>query len=242
MKLYEKVIDGKTVRKTLVQIVVRKNGKQVINPTEEMVLADGWVEYIEQVQEEPEVEPKPDAGEEPEPEVGQEPEPEAPEGDIEIELEREPELDGWFGPEIEPEPIPAPVQQTVVEVVRKKVLSLIEAYDASDNVNVCYISMYGQDIPYWANKLERSSLSKSVRDYMENGHEQYRLDLREVGVSVEVECNQLLRMLSELEVYAIECYNKTTDHIFQVRSLQTEDELRNYDYKEGYPEKLTFNF
>ena len=42
MKKYEK--DGK--RYTRNQIVIRKNGMQIINPTEEMILADGWVEYV----------------------------------------------------------------------------------------------------------------------------------------------------------------------------------------------------
>lgn len=28
------------------QIIIRKDGKQIINPTEEMILANGWVEYI----------------------------------------------------------------------------------------------------------------------------------------------------------------------------------------------------
>lgn len=27
-------------------IIIRKNGKQIINPTEEMLLADGWEEYV----------------------------------------------------------------------------------------------------------------------------------------------------------------------------------------------------
>lgn len=28
------------------QIIIRKNGMRTINPTEEMILADGWVEYV----------------------------------------------------------------------------------------------------------------------------------------------------------------------------------------------------
>ena len=28
------------------QIVIKKDGKQIINPSEDMILADGWVEYI----------------------------------------------------------------------------------------------------------------------------------------------------------------------------------------------------
>lgn len=46
MKQYTKTIDGKTAIKTRKQIVVKKNGLQTFNPTEEMILADGWVEYI----------------------------------------------------------------------------------------------------------------------------------------------------------------------------------------------------
>lgn len=34
------------VIKTRNQIVIKKDGRQYINPTEEMILADGWVEYI----------------------------------------------------------------------------------------------------------------------------------------------------------------------------------------------------
>ena len=54
MKTYTKTIDGKQVIKARSQIVLRitkeVNGEQktfqVINPTEEMILADGWVEYV----------------------------------------------------------------------------------------------------------------------------------------------------------------------------------------------------
>lgn len=42
MKQYIK--DG--VVKTRNQIVIKKDGKQTINPSEAMVLADGWVEYV----------------------------------------------------------------------------------------------------------------------------------------------------------------------------------------------------
>lgn len=42
MKLYTK--DGKTL--PLSRIILKNDDFQVINPTEEMVLADGWVEYI----------------------------------------------------------------------------------------------------------------------------------------------------------------------------------------------------
>lgn len=49
MKKYMKLIDGKTVIKTRHQIVVSKNGRNFFNPTEEMILADGWVIYERQI-------------------------------------------------------------------------------------------------------------------------------------------------------------------------------------------------
>lgn len=48
MKEYKKIIDGEVVIKSANEIVVRKNGMQTINPSEEQILADGWVGYIPQ--------------------------------------------------------------------------------------------------------------------------------------------------------------------------------------------------
>jgi hypothetical protein len=51
MKLYEKIIDGNLQRKPLSKIVLIKDEMQIFNPTEEMVLEDGWVEYVSVVEE-----------------------------------------------------------------------------------------------------------------------------------------------------------------------------------------------
>lgn len=185
MKQYVKEIDGNTVIKTRQEIVIRKDGRVTFNPTEEMVLADGWVEYI------------------------------AP----------------------EPKPIPEAV---LLERAKSRKIDEINKYDSSKEVNICYIKTPLDTIPYWANKTERSSLKSAIQDCIAMGRETYRLDLREVGVSVDIACNKLLSMLSALEVYAIDCYNKTTDHIFAVNNLTTVEEIEAYDYRVGYPEKLTF--
>ena len=43
---YTKTIDGKTVIRDAGNIVIRKDGKMIINPSEEEILADGWVVYV----------------------------------------------------------------------------------------------------------------------------------------------------------------------------------------------------
>lgn len=50
MKKYTKVINGISVIKTRKQIVIKKGGMNTFNPTEEMILADGWIEYIPKVE------------------------------------------------------------------------------------------------------------------------------------------------------------------------------------------------
>lgn len=45
MKKYRKIIDGKPVTKSRNQIVVVKDGKQIINPSEASLMADGWEVY-----------------------------------------------------------------------------------------------------------------------------------------------------------------------------------------------------
>lgn len=45
-KIYTKVIDGATIRKRRTNIIIEKDDMQIINPTEEMLLEDGWVVYV----------------------------------------------------------------------------------------------------------------------------------------------------------------------------------------------------
>ena len=46
MKTYFKDIDGQRVYKNRKQIVIEKDGMNTYNPTEELILADGWQEYV----------------------------------------------------------------------------------------------------------------------------------------------------------------------------------------------------
>ena len=181
---YIKTINNIPTIKSLNNIILHINGKQIINPTEEMVLADGWNQYQEEQK---------------------------------------------------------PFNTDILELERQNLLDKIEYYDNSNSVNNCIISFNGNTINYWANKSERSSLKTAIQDCLLMGRNEYRLDLRDLGVYVIVNCEQLLHMLSALEVYAIDCYNKTTDHIYAVNNLTTIEEIEQYDYKSGYPEKLIFN-
>lgn len=181
MKKYKKIIDGNIVVKTLKEIVIKRDGKVTYNPNEDMILADGWVEYV------PPTPSKPSA-------------------------------------------------EVLLERAKKRKLLDLYAYDESSEVNDCIIVYQGQELHYWANKTERDALKGAVRDCMAMGREFYRLDLRDKGVSLTIRCELLLQMLAVLEVYAIDSFNKTTDHEFAIKALATRDEIEAYDFKVGYPE------
>lgn len=185
MKLYEKEINGRVVRKLLKNIIIEKDDMTTYNPTEEMILADGWTEYVT---------PKPQE----------------------------------------------PTEEELLENTKQRLLNDINNYDNSDSVNNCIITFNGESINYWADKTERSSLKTAVQDCLTMGRTEYRLDLREAGIYVMINCEKLLQMLSALEVYAIDCYNKTTDHIFAINALNSIEAIEEYNYRNGYPKQLTF--
>lgn len=116
----------------------------------------------------------------------------------------------------------------------------LERYDESSAVNECFITYSDQLFPYWSSKSERNDLKQAVLNYRDKGYSDYRLDLRDVGVSLSFSCDALLSMLSDLEVYAIQCFNVTTDHLYAIRSLTSVGAIISYDFTTGYPPKLTF--
>ena len=186
MKQYTKQIDGKTVRKTLKEIVVKKNGKQTFNPSEEMVLADGWVEYVA------------------------------------------------------PTPV-EPSEKQLLERARQRKLRELHDYDESKEVNDCIIVYQGVEYHYWKDKHERDALKSALRDCISMGRTIYRLDIRDKGISISLPCETLLQMMAALEVYAVDCFNRTTDHEYAIKALVTRTEIEAYEFRHnGYPEQPRF--
>ena len=200
MGKYQKIIDGKIVVKQRNEIVLsvtrtitdKNTGEtkevksNVYNPTHEMLLENGWVEYV----------PVNNAKEVP--------------------------------------------MFMLVKTAKTRKLYNLEEYDNSSEVNDCIIVYQGQELHYWANKTERNDLKNAIRDCVAMGRTEYRLDLRDKGISITLLCELLLQMMAALEVYAIDCYNKTTDHNYAIKALETLEEVEAYDYEVGYPEKLRF--
>lgn len=60
------------------------------------------------------------------------------------------------------------------------------------------------------------------------------------NIQFPLELNLAMQMLYAIEVYASACYDNTQLHLANVDAIDTLDELLEYNYRIGYPEKLRF--
>ena len=174
MKKYVKEINGKKVYKTRQQIVISKDGMSTYNPTEEMILADGWIEYI------------------------------------------------YVAPE------------KTIDDYKRDLIDTITYYDSSSEVNEFYI----QGMPVWLDKNTRVGLR--LRFESEAALGKIETTLWYNGIQFPLKLEDAVNMLHAIELYASACYDNTQYHIAQINNLETIEDVKNYNYKSGYPEKLQF--
>ena len=174
MKRYTKTINGKQVIKHANKIVINKDGMNIFNPKEEMILADGWVEYV------------------------------------------------------------APVYEPTLEDIKRYKKEEILHFDSSDEVNQFTIN----GMPVWLDKATRAGLMLRFQAETAIGKTNTTLwyESKEFALTIE----NAIKMLYAIEVYASACYDNTQKHISIIDTFETKDEVENYDYTTGYPDKLEF--
>ena len=109
--------------------------------------------------------------------------------------------------------------------------ALIRAYDKSSNVN----SFYYKGKEYWLDKNTRVGLQNLANCSSDN------MSLVLGDTIVELSIDKAKTFLSKLEEYAGKCYINTTKHLLAIKDFQTVEDVINYDYTTGYPDKITLN-
>jgi len=132
------------------------------------------------------------------------------------------------------EPYVPPVPERTLETVKSAKIAEITAYDASDAVN----SLTLDNDTMWINRDDRVSTMNSTTILKNAGVE--TVTQWYGGKKYTLPCDTLIQMLQALEIYALACYNVTEEHKAAVNALTTIEEVDAYDYKTGYPEKLSF--
>ena len=121
-----------------------------------------------------------------------------------------------------------------LDQAKKEIIRKIDEYDTSVNVNS--FKLNGVDV--WLSKDTRVGLMNSISIEKAAGKEQSVLWFNNIYITIN--CDSAIQMLSALELYAINRYNKTAEHKVNVQNLSSIEEVYNYDYTQGYPSKLEF--
>ena len=131
------------------------------------------------------------------------------------------------------------INQSNVKKNNRKILNVISKineYDKSSQVNCVTIN----GMHTWFDKATRVGLRNSTNVLKKLGNETTSLWVNNKEITIK--CDQLTDMLDKLEIYALNCFDITSKHKRNVYQLNTIEEIENYDYTSGYPEKLTFTY
>lgn len=129
-------------------------------------------------------------------------------------------------------------EEDATAFAKEMLLREIAVYDdkPKGEVNVFYLG----ELPMWFTYDRRMTIKNGVESSQTMGRTDYTIYDDDTGLSVSIPCETALQMLAALEVYALDCLSSTNKHKAAVKALATVDEVAAYDYKSGYPDKLTF--
>lgn len=160
------------IKKYKNEIVLIKDGFQIINPSHDLLIEDGWIVYKDE---------------------------------------------------------PKTLEQLKLEKIQE-----IIVWDKSLEVNSFILN--GESV--WLNKADRIGLMNSIQIEKNVGKTISTVWFN--NKKFNIDCDRAIALLSILELYALECYNVTESHKYNVNNLQSEEEINSYDYTDNYPDKLIF--
>ena len=107
-------------------------------------------------------------------------------------------------------------------------LKQVTLYDKSENVN----SFVYKGNSFWLDKQQRSCMKTVAESGLEN------IEVILGNNSAVLPASFINQFILDLEAYAYKCYVTTSKHQNAIKALQTVEEVLNYDYTTGYPDKI----
>lgn len=132
--------------------------------------------------------------------------------------------------------VTTPSQEEIFQQRKRDKIYQIYRYDQSEAVNVFFVN----NTPMWLSRSARASLYTTLNAYKVNNKEQITLWTSGASpIPMTLNLTVFESLLMSLEIYAKECYDKTSEHKANVSRIETIEELVAYDHTFGYPEKLS---
>lgn len=125
------------------------------------------------------------------------------------------------------------IEPTLSDVKEKKLVE-ISAYDASSNVNSFTIGTTS----LWLDRSMRATLMR--RFEAEKSNNVTETTLWYGSTTLKLPVATAITILNAIEIYACQCYDVTASHKAAVEALNSIEAIEKYEYKTGYPDKLTF--
>ena len=123
--------------------------------------------------------------------------------------------------------------------IRALMLDKITQHDSSIHVN----SFFVNNQRMWLDRDTRASLTVTIAAYQAQSIENITLWTEsENPVPVTMSVDMLEALLLSLELYAKQCYDTTANHKRSIQQLTDIQQIIDYEYKAGYPEKLNIQF
>ena len=116
--------------------------------------------------------------------------------------------------------------------IKNYLLSLQKEYDSSIEVN-CFVL---NDKKVWLDKSTRVGLFNILN--LEKANKIETTTLWFNTISVEVDVDKALTLLTAVEIYAKKCYDNTQKHYAEIKQLDTIESCLKYDITTGYPDIL----
>lgn len=117
-------------------------------------------------------------------------------------------------------------------VAKQEVLKELAAYDVSPEIN----SFNVNGTTVWYDKVTRVGLMNSITIVKSLGYKTTTLWFGDF--KFDLDCDKAIDLLSEIEMYAMECYNRTAAHRQAIEELTDIADMLQYNFKEGYPNKM----
>lgn len=108
----------------------------------------------------------------------------------------------------------------------------VQGYDNSENVNLFYFD----GLALWLDKATRVGLVNSIT--IEKKAKRSTTCLWFGSHRINVNVDVALEILSNVELYAHECYNITALHVLQIDECDTVEALKAFDIRADYPKIL----
>ena len=119
-----------------------------------------------------------------------------------------------------------------IEFIYKDILlAQSSLYDQSENVK----SFIYKGNKYWLDKQQRSCIKTIAESNLEE------LDIVLGDTTVTVPSKVVKNFIVQLEIYAHMCFVATAKHRQTIKSLENIEDILNYDYTKGYPNKVILN-